>query len=266
MPDNADPTVTGKSGAAADTAAELKKLIHDTINEILPKAIHARVSRTEESLAEVVKAELAKMSAAAKPADQVKTPEGDQPAGDQQRLTVKAVQESFQAEIAALKKGIADERKARAEAEQKEVATRTRSEVQSHFAKHLGADSPHIRPYVNEYMAQFEYKDGAVVRKTKDDYGMDQFVPVDQAVASLMQSDLKHLVPARNGKLPPAGMNGLNGSPYSAPRPPEVRGMNMLDRDLIEAVAKDRPELAQALFEQAQANANASGNNGTPQK
>src|SRR5688572_22503940 len=86
----------------------------------------------------------------------------DKPAADsgseQQKMTVKALHE----ELTKMRQSIEAERK-RADGEaQKARDVRLRSEVHNHFARHLGADSPHLKPYVNEWLSQFSEKDGGI--------------------------------------------------------------------------------------------------------
>lgn len=227
-------------GGAAPDLAELKKLIHDTINDVLPKAVHARVTRTEETLAELVKAELGKLSSA-------QPQEKKEPATDSEKLTLKALQD----QIAQLNKGIEAERKARSEAENAAVRTRKDAEVRSHFARHLQGDAArHMDPYLKFYGDDFQVKDGVVGRVVKGEYGDEQFVPVNKAVDDLFAGDLKHLIQqSKAGNLPPVGARGAQGQPVSRLQPSETRPFFM--DEVVSELAKDRPEVASSLLQQA---------------
>lgn len=167
---------------------------------------------------------------------------------EQNKLSLKTLQEKLDS----LTKGIETERQARIRAEQQTIETRTRSEVQAHFARHLGADSPHLRPYVNEYMAQFQYKDGAIVRKVADEYGNESYVPAQQAVEELFKAELKHLQPSKTTQLPPNGYrNGAFAQPVGQPgqvrQPQQQTQVNPILGEIAMSIQDVRPEAAQIL-------------------
>lgn len=251
------------SGAAPDIAA-LDKLISDKVRD----AVHARISRTEEKLANIVATEIAKIGSAKseeKKPDPAQSEDKTKVAKEEaeHRLSLKALQE----QIANLNKGIEQERQARARAEQQAVETMKRSEVVAQFAKYLGAESPHLAPYVNHYLTSFEVRDGKVVRKVLGEYDQEQYLAAEKAVEDLFKGDLKHLVQtSKAAQMPPAGFSQVRGQPYVPPQQqrPATTGLNPLEADLIEAVAMSgRPELAQALHQHAMSQ---QANGTTPQK
>lgn len=217
------------------------------VNETVNKALGARLKRVVEEITTglpgIIAAELAKVVPS-------KTPDAQQPASNDaggEKLTLKALQE----QIAKLNSGIDAERKARADAEQRERDGRMRHEVQTHFARHLGADSPHLRPYVNEYMPQFQFKDGAIVRKVTGEYGDEQFMPADKAVEELFKGDLKHLVQqSKAAQLPPTTFRNAQGQPFQIQAPANHK-VNPILAEIATGIAKDRPELAPQLAQMA---------------
>ena len=241
-------------GSAFDPEA-LKKLIHDTINEVLPKAVHARVTRTEESLAEIVKGELAKLA----PQGQQKKPEDEK--STEERLTTKALNEK----IEGLMKALQDRDRKVQEAEQRATQTRVGAEVRGLFSKYLGPDSPDLDPYVSHYMSQFVDKDGKTYHKAKDAYDIETVTPADEAVAEwFTKGALKSKIQQSKATQMPR-IGGGTGQSWTPPKAPQTQaGVNPLELEVIEAMGKDRPELAQEMYKAALAQAEA--RNGSNQK
>ena len=242
MPNDADPASDKAGSGSAPDSAQLDKLISDKVRD----AVHARISRTEEKLAGIVAAEIAKF-APAKPAEE-KKPEASTDADG--KPTLKALQE----QIAALNKGIEAERKARADAEKNALETRKAAEVRAHFARHLqGDNAKHLDPYLKFYGEQFQVKDGEVVRKVTGEYGDEQFVPVGKAVDDMFAGDLKFLVEkSKAPQMPRVG--GGRGQQISATQPQAQQGTPFFMQSVFEEIGKDRPELAAALSQQAAPN------------
>ena len=192
--DNGEPSDKG-NGAALDSAA-IEKLINDTVGKALAARL-PRVKNTEETLAKMVSDAVAGQLAKLAPE------KGEQPANTndgtgEQRLTMKALQEK----IDGLTKALQDRDKAIQEAEQRTIQTRVQSDVRGLFAKHLGADSPHLNPYASHYLNQFVDIDGQTYLKKRDAYGQESVVPAQDAVNEwFTKGDLKHLV-TRTQQLP----------------------------------------------------------------
>lgn len=207
MPDNADPTDKGNTAAAIDIAA-MQKMIDESIGKALSARL-PRVKGTEETIAKMVADAIAKISPTDKPAE----PAVSNPADSEQKLTLKALND----QLANLNKGIQERDRKLQEAEQRTREIRVRSEVSSHFARHLGADSPHIAPYVNHFLGQFTDQDGNTMRKVKNEFGEDQFVPANAAIDELFKGDLKHLVNTSKAQNLPRSQSFLQsaGNPFA---------------------------------------------------
>jgi hypothetical protein len=246
MPTDAEGTPgsvlqSGSSPGSGASGSDPGSVTLAQVNEIVNKALSARDRRISEQFT----AQFAELKGLLQPAKAAQPePNAADNSASSEKLTLKALHE----QIASLNKGIEQERKARAEAEQKAVETRMRAEVQAQFARHLGADSPHLGPYVNHYLAQFQHKDGQVVRKVVGQYGEEEFLPADKGIEELFKGDLKHLVQtSKAGNLPPAGIGQLRGTPFAKALAPQANGLNPMRAEMLEAIAKDRPELAAQL-------------------
>lgn len=229
------PSDKGEIGAAPDSAA-MQKMIEDAVGKALAARL-PRVKNTEETIAKMVQDAISKI-----PAPQAQTGV-DNAVDTPEKLNLKTLQEQ-----------VANERKARLDLEKnlqeeraRGVQMRVRSDVEQHFARHLGADSKHIKPYVNTYLDQFVHKDGQTYRKGDDGYGGEVLLPVDKGIDEMFKNDLSHLIPARNAGLPPRNQPGQRGSAWTPPVNQAPQGMNPMDAEAIEAISKSRPELAAAL-------------------
>lgn len=239
------PSDKGAGGAAPDMA-DIRRFISEEVG----KAVHARSSRVEEKLAEIVTGEIGKLTSTLKPpAEDKKSDAADE------KPTLKALQD----QIAALNKGIAEERKARAEAEKAAERTRADSDLRSHFARHLNGDNArHIDPYLKFHRDEFLLKDGTLVRKVTGSYGDEEYVPVAKAVDDMFAGDLKFLVQqSKAAQMPRVG--GGTGQPWTPPKNAAPHGISPMEAEIFEAMGKDRPELAQEMYKQALAAAEARG-------
>ncbi len=119
--------------------------------------------------------------------------------------------------LQALQAQIESERKARQAAEAKNTQLKLQGDFQSHFAKHLGADSPHLKPYLKYYEDRLKLgDDGQAYLKMQRD-GFEDVVPLEVGMKELLDTDLKHLVSAKTSHLPPTGPNALlRGSPVQS--------------------------------------------------
>ncbi len=241
MSDNAaDPTVTGSSGAGAVTPElkqELQKIVMGIVKDFVPRAIKQSLESSSDTMLDQLADKL------------IQSANGDESSGtaapangggdkQQDRLTLKTLQE----QIVKLNQGIQERDRKVTEAEQRARETRIRSDVHTQFSRYLGADSPHLAPYVNHFLAQFADHDGQTSRKIKNEYGEDAYMPASQAIDELFKGDLKHLVqPARNGGLVPAAL--ARGQVVQNPQAPRRGFMDEAKAHL----AKINPDLAPIL-------------------
>lgn len=233
--DSGSPSDKGENGAALDSAA-IQKLVEETVGKALAARM-PRVKNTEETIAKMVADAMAKL-----PAPQAAAPGSDNSV-EPEKLTLKTLQAEREADrkaFLALQQQLKDEREAN-------TKMRIRADVEQHFARHLGADSKHIKPYVNTYLDQFVHKDGQTYRKGDDGYGNEVLSPVDKGIDEMFKNDLNHLIPARNGGLPPRQQPGQRGQQWTAPVNQAPQGMSPMDAEALDAISKSRPELAAAL-------------------
>lgn len=242
-PSNADASVT------AEMKQEIQKVVMGIFKEAVPRLIQKAVSESIPAALD----QIAEKAIKEEPAD----PGKGNPADAEQKLTLKALNE----QIAKLTQGIESERKARTDAENQARDIRRLSEVESHFARHLGADSPHLKPYLAHYSAQFSEHEGKVGRKTQDQYGVDQFVPLKDAVDELFKSELKHLTQqSRVGQLPGVRPQA-NGFPVPREQPKQP-GLTVMQQEHYEHMLRSGQNDQAASY----ANAILGQQNGTAQK
>ncbi len=254
LSDAGAPSGNGASGngagiPSAGDSVDVAALVNDAVN----KALGARLKRIdlEGQITKAVEAAIAKATPAAaqNAQEQTTAPIGND--ADPGKLTMKALQD----QVTNLTKQLAAQQKAAQEATAQAQDTRRRSEFQSKLAAKLGADSPHLGPLMDslyDVRKRVVESDGRLALKFVDQWGNEELKPLEDGVNALFDGEFKHLVQAsKAGSLPPGGFRG-NGKPL--PGMQRVQGqpqLNALDRDLIEAVAKDRPELAETLAQQA---------------
>lgn len=254
MGDNAGGTSgNGSSASEGGTSSGINaESIEKLVNEAVSKAIGARLKRLnlEDQITAAVDKHLEKIASETAPNQQIDASKQAAPVNggeETQRLSLKALNE----QIANLTKGIEAERKRSAEAEAKARDIRRTSSVESAFAKHLGADSPHLKPYVNMYQAQFEDRDGVIGRKSVGEYGDEKFVPLDDAIGELFKGELKHLVQTNKAAAMPAnGWRGAVGQPMQQQAQGQQRA-NPLLMEIAQGLNDTRPEAAQILANDA---------------
>lgn len=240
-----DATVTAPSGTATVTAEmkqELQKIVMGIVKEIVPRTIKQSLSEQSDTLLDQLADKMIQSAAGDDPAP---ANGGEQ---TQEKLSLKALQQKLDE----MQRGIKERDEQIKTERQNAMNLRLRSDVQSHFARHLGADSPHLEPYVNHFLSQFVDHEGKTARKTKNDYGEDTYLPAAQAIDEMFKGDLKHLVQqSKANALPNAGLvrgQPFNGQPQGGKRPGFVeQAMNHL--------ATTNPDLAPLIAP-----------NGTPQK
>lgn len=252
--DSADLSVNGSSGngavnanATSGVTAELKneiqKIVMGIFKDQVPRAVKSAVS---ESIPEALKAVMGDLQPgkANEPASQA-AQAGN--AADPEKVTQKARIEALEKQLQAFQKRAED-----SESRARDASMRSR--VQSEVAKFLPANDPNHAAYMGmlyDIQKRFVDADGNPSVKFKREWG-EENVPLEQGVKELFEGELKHLVQhSKAQNLPSAGFRGV-GKPI--PGMQVAKGqpqLNPLDRDLIEAVAKDRPELAEALATQA---------------
>jgi len=232
-------------GVTAEMQATIQRMVlgqvRDAVKDLVPGVIKATLEQYQAAL----KAAEPPPAAPAAPAvDDGKNP------------TLKTLQE----QVVALTRGLTEERQKRTEAQQAEQRTRRASLVRDEFVRHLGPNSPHLAPYLNAHLGGFDVDaSGEVVRKVKDEFGIERCIPVAEAVDELFKSELKHLAQAPRPTLPVSGLGRINGAQQTMDTRQQMQTarVNPIEAEMIEAIAKERPELAADLSRQAIANAQA---------
>lgn len=238
----------GSAGDSVDVAA--------LVNEAVNKALGARLKRIdlEGQITRAVEAAIAKVPAQS--AQQAQESAPAQPAGNDAsdgKLTMKALQE----QVSNLTKQLQAQQKAAQEADQRARDVRARSEFQSRLAAKMGADHPMLGALMDslyDVKKRVVEHEGRLAVKFSDQWGNEELKPLEEGVSALFDGELKPFVQqSKAGALPPAGFRAAAGQPLRAQQIQQQTGLNPLDAELIEAVAKDRPDLANTLAQQAQA-------------
>lgn len=208
MSDNSgDDTVKSSSATSGVNEEQLQQMIQKVVMGITKEAIPRMVQKSIEGLVPTLLDKIAEE--ALKEAPDAATNAASDVAGDA-KPTLKALQQ----QLLEMQRGIKERDEQIKTERQNALNMRLRSDVQTHFAKHLGADSPHLEPYVNHFMSQFADHEGRTARKVKNEYGEDTYVPVDKAIDEMFKGDLKHLVQqSRANALPNAGL--VRGQPVN---------------------------------------------------
>lgn len=222
-----------QSGNGAGNAGDIERIVNEAISKALGPRLKRATSSIEEMVAARVQEAISKLPASA-PAQDPDPPK---------KLNLESLDQKVDARLKALQDELAAERKQRAEAEAKVIDTRRRADLESHFARHMGADSPHLRAYLREYADQFQHRDGITYRVVKDEFGDESYIPADRAVEELFKSELKHLVPQRSAGLPPSSL--ARGVPM--PGPAAQRG-GFLEQEILHAQAMSDPATFNALY------------------
>lgn len=237
-----DGSDKSSSASGGDTSGiDIERMVNDAVS----KALGPRLKRATSSMEEMIAARVSEALAKFAPADPPKLSEPDSDGSP--KLTVKALDQRVDTQIKALQTELASERKARADAEAKASQTRLRADLESHFAKHIGSDNPHLKAYLNEYAAQFQHREGNTYRVTKDEFGEDAYVPIDRAAEELFKNELKHLVPQRSANLPPTSI--ARGMPFTGQGPANGKGLGIFEREVLHAQAMGNPD-AYAAYQQ----------------
>lgn len=241
---------SGKSSSASggDTSGlDIERMVNDAVSKALGPRMKRATSSMEEMIAARVAEALAKLAPSSPEAPKIEpASSGDI---ESNKLNLKTLDHRFKA----LQDELAAERKARADAEQSAAQARLRSDLESHFARHMGSDNKHLAAYLKLYGEQFQHKDGATYRVTKDEFGEEQYVPVAQAVDNLFKSDLKDLIPQRGPKLPPTSIaRGMPMAPQQGQngQPPQL---GIFEREILHHQAMASPE-AYAAYQAQLAN------------
>lgn len=201
------------------------KTLLQSVNDKVHAAITEREKRSAGSVEEQVAKHVADLKAkadeAAKAEDAKKAAAADGGASD--KITLKSLQEQIAKQQESFAAQLAASNKARQDAEQKARETRMRADVQSMFGARVGADNPHIKANL---AAMFDIDkrfvpldDGSTGIKFKREGGYEETMPLDKGFDELLSGELKHVVPAKAGNLPPTGFRGIPGQPYRAPQP-----------------------------------------------
>jgi len=243
MANNADPTSgnvgsASASGMASDSNVDIERMINDAVS----KALGARMKRL--NVEEQINAAVQKALASTIPATaQAETAEAPSHGETEQRTNLK----TLNSQLKAMQERIdAAERKAK-EADDRAAQARLRSDLQAAFAKHAGADNPHLPAYLNHYAGQFRVQDGNTYQLRKDDFGNDELVPLDLAAEQLFKSELKHLIPKAQPNLPPASI--VRGQPMaqSNGQQGQPRG-GFLEQEIMHAQAMTDPTVFNEIY------------------
>lgn len=215
------------SGGSDGTGADIEQRINDAVNKALSRRL-PRAQNTEELIAKKVEEALAKFKA---------DPQPDHDAGDGASAKP-GTNKALQAQIDSLTRQVKEEADKRKAAEDQSRDQRIRGTVGTAFAKHLGADSPHLAPYLATYhdvQKRFVEDDGVIAVKCRRD-GIEELMPLEEGVKQLFDTELKHLVESKAARLPPAGMPGLRGQPLvNGGRPRAPSGLD----GVFAAMARD---------------------------
>jgi hypothetical protein len=142
----------------------------------------------------------------------------------QEALSLKALNAKFEAS-----------EKARIAAEHKSSQLKVASDFQAHFQKHLGADSPHLKPYLKYYEDRLKVGDDGNTYIKMAREGYEDFIPLEQGMKELVDTDLKHLVAAKTSHLPPSGPQSVfRGSTF---QPKSQDGPNPIMAEMLASIA-----------------------------
>lgn len=227
---------SGSGNPSGGDSPDIERMINDAVS----KALGARMKRLnlEEQIAAAVQKTLAAAQSAPAQAETAQA----QDHGDQEQRTnlktlnsqMKAMQERLDAEV-----------RARQEAESRATQVKLQSDLHGVFAKHVGADNPHLPAYLNHYAGQFRVQEGATYQLRKDEFGNDELVPLDLAAEQLFKGELKHLVPKTTPNLPPASI--VRGTPIAQPGQGQPRA-GFLEQEIMHAQAMTDPAAFAELY------------------
>jgi hypothetical protein len=234
------------NGGAADMDARVNRIVTSHIKRLENKFAQMM---SGDGLNNAIMAKLEEFATVAGESQQAPSDGSNETASG--KLTMKALQD----QVSNLTKQLAQQQKAAQEAQAQAQDTRRRSEFHAKLAAKMGADHPMLGTLMDslyDVKKRVVDSDGRLAMKFVDQWGNEELKPLDEGVNALFDGELKHLVQTSKAQsLPSAGFRGM-GKPIpgmqTAKGQPQI---NMLDRDLIEAVAKDRPELAETLAAQA---------------
>jgi len=225
------------SGNPSDGNVDIERMINDAVS----KALGARMKRL--NVEEQINAAVQKALAAVSPATTQAEPAEVQNHGDvEQRLNLKTLDARFKAmqdQIAAA------ERRAQ-EADDRAAQSKLRSDLQAAFAKHAGADNPHIPAYLNHYAGQFRVQDGSTYQLRKDEFGQEELVPLEMATEQLFKNELKHLLPTKQVNLPPTSI--ARGMPMAQPPQNGQARSGFLEQEILHAQAMSDPAMYAELY------------------
>lgn len=234
MPANNAVSTSGnvESGNDAGTVG-LEQLVNEAINKALGPRIRREFERFEKLLADKTQ-----------PAqEQAPAPEA-QPG---ERGSIKQLEQ----QLTQLKRELENKDKQRLEAEKRAEETRLMGDVTQHFARHIGADSPDLEPYVNAHKSNFRIRDGQSFFVRPNEYGEETYVPAKDAVDELFKSQLKHLVQRnKTPQLPGNANRNAQGRPMTSPSQ-QPQGRNAIYDTVAQHFATQGAPDAAAAFDAA---------------
>jgi len=229
------------SGMASDgSTVDIERMINDAVS----KAIGSRMKRLnlEEQINATVQKALASVVTAQAPT-QAESAEVQSHGDTEQRLNLKTIN----SQLKAMQDELAKERQARQEAEQRAAQQKLRTDLHSAFAKHAGADNPHLPAYLTQWEGKFKVHEGETFLSRSDEYGAEELVALDMAAEQLFKNELKHLVPSKTPNLPPASI--IRGMPM--PSQPHQSGAprgGFLEQEIMHAQAMSDPAVFNELY------------------
>lgn len=224
-----------ESGNDAGTVG-LEQIVNEAINKALGPRIRREFERFEKLLADKTQPTQEQATAA---------PEAQQG----ERSSIKQLEQ----QLMQLKRELETKEKQRSEAERRADDTRLYGDVTQHFARHIGADSPDLEPYVSAHKSSFRIRDGLTFYVKPNEYGEETYVPAKDAVDEMFKTSLKHLVQRnKTPQLPGNANRNAQGRPMTPPTQ-QQQGRNAIYDTVAQHFASQGAPDAAAAFDAAAA-------------
>lgn len=208
----AEPSGSGSGDVTAEFKAEMRKMVVGLMKDYIPKAVRQVVS---EAMPAVI----------AQAMESKKTPETKSESQEQQeeRLSLKALQSALEGERRARQ----EFEKRLHESEDQKRALSMRGEVRNRLAARFGADNKLVDILSDSLIdakKRIVESDGRLSVRFQDEFGNEEFKPLDEGLNSLFENEYKELAqsPSKASHLPPAGpgrgvpmpQNGHKANPF----------------------------------------------------
>lgn len=219
-PNNGGSASDNASGSGAVNPADIERMINDAVS----KALGARMKRLnlEETIAKSVESHLEKIASNAQSVGPVDTDGGN--------LNLKTLDAQMKAQFKALQEKYEASERARAEAEQRASQSRLTADLNSTFARYMGADNKHLPAYLKMYQDQFRIHEGQTYRATKNQFGEEELVPLDAAAEAMFKDELKHVLPQKTTNLPSSSI--ARGTPMASANSEQPR-VGIFEREIL---------------------------------